>query len=160
MQWSCKHVYFAPIFVMLIFVRNMLMFLHFYFYIIQNGPESWATLILPFAALILVLCILDYYVESVCINHLEVFRTARFSGYSLFLSGLVLSYFWSSPYTMEGSILGRVGEMRIMEHSLTGGVIFSAMLFILGRCWQLYWEPHHNEDLGARKLCCVGFLVM
>ncbi|XP_063955956.1 proton-coupled zinc antiporter SLC30A5-like [Lytechinus pictus] len=96
----------------------------------QNGPESWRALILPFAALILVLCILDYYVESVSINHLEVFRTARFSGYSLFLSGLVLSYFWSSSYTTGGSILGRVGDLQMEEHALTGGVIFSAILFI------------------------------
>lgn len=100
---------------------------------LQNGPESWRSLILPFAALILVLCILDYYVESVSINHLEVFRTARFSGYSLFLSGLVLSYIWGSSYNAGGSILGRVGEFRMEDHALTGGVIFSAILFIWGK---------------------------
>ncbi|XP_071488733.1 proton-coupled zinc antiporter SLC30A5-like [Diadema antillarum] len=97
----------------------------------QNGPESWSSLLLPFTALILVLCILDYYVESICVNHLETFRTARFSGYALFVSGLVLSYYWASSYSSGGSIVGRVVQDKMVEHALSGGVVFSALLFIL-----------------------------
>ena len=76
---------------------------------------------------------MDYYVEAVSINRLEIFKTARFSGYALCSSALLFSYFWSSPASTDDSIsLDGVEEPRSMEHAVTGAVIFSALLFMFG----------------------------
>ena len=101
------------------------------FCIFQSLIDSWWSLVIPFAAIILVLFIIDYYVESVSVNRLETFKTARYSAYALCTSALILSYLWYSPPRNGSS--GEIGVSRNMEHAVSGGVIFSTLLFMLGK---------------------------
>ena len=83
------------------------------------------SLVIPLATIILILFIIDYYVESVSINRLEIFKTARYSAYTLCTTALLLSYLWYMPATNDTA--------KNMEHAVSGGVVFSAILFIFGK---------------------------
>ena len=101
----------------------------------QSQVQSWWSLLFPIVTIVLIVFILDYYVESVSANRLDVFNTSRYGAYALFTSALALGYFWTYGGSSGDVILSRIGKGGSVEHGLSGGVVFSGLLFILGELW-------------------------
>uniref|UniRef100_A0A3B3QZ35 Zinc transporter n=1 Tax=Paramormyrops kingsleyae TaxID=1676925 RepID=A0A3B3QZ35_9TELE len=94
----------------------------------KSKVESWSTLILPLGMVVLSVMILDFYVESMCVAKMEAPRCARYGSVFLFVGGLLLANFWAHPLTGQLRAKTRQDDT---EHVLSGGVLVSAVFFIL-----------------------------
>lgn len=99
----------------------------------QSKVESWSSLILPLGMVIFSVSILEFYVEAVCCAKMETPRCARYGALALFLSALLLANFWTHPLTDQlRSVSKAPGGQASTEHVLSGGVLVSAVFFIMG----------------------------
>ncbi|KAG7251238.1 hypothetical protein CRUP_027552, partial [Coryphaenoides rupestris] len=92
--------------------------------------ESWSALILPFGMIVFSVMILEFYVEAVCTAKMEAPRCARYGTVALFVSALLLAHFWTHPLTDQLLSVGQPAG-RGTEHVLSGGVVVSAVFFIM-----------------------------
>ncbi|XP_071844901.1 proton-coupled zinc antiporter SLC30A5-like isoform X2 [Apostichopus japonicus] len=108
------------------FVSSLMLFpwAMIHLFIHEQGPSAWWPLILPLASIVLIVFVLDFYVESVCSSRLESYRTARYSTYALLLSAVGFSFVWGSSSQVQG-------DFQTTEHAITGGVILATALFLL-----------------------------
>uniref|UniRef100_A0A8D3ASW6 Zinc transporter n=1 Tax=Scophthalmus maximus TaxID=52904 RepID=A0A8D3ASW6_SCOMX len=83
----------------------------------ESKVESWSSLILPFGMIIFSVMILEFYVEAVCNAKMEAPRCARYGAVALFLSAL--------------RSIGKPPQQVSTEHVLSGGVLVSAVFFIM-----------------------------
>uniref|UniRef100_A0A8C7VC55 Zinc transporter n=1 Tax=Oncorhynchus mykiss TaxID=8022 RepID=A0A8C7VC55_ONCMY len=99
----------------------------------KSKVESWSALILPFGMIIFSVMILEFYVESICIAKMEAPRCARYGSIFLFLSGLLLANFWTHPLTEQLRTMSKTPQQESTEteHVLSGGVLVSAIFFIM-----------------------------
>uniref|UniRef100_A0A8C7MH08 Zinc transporter n=1 Tax=Oncorhynchus kisutch TaxID=8019 RepID=A0A8C7MH08_ONCKI len=99
----------------------------------KSKVESWSALILPFGMIIFSVMILEFYVESICITKMEAPRCARYGSVFLFLSGLLLANFWTHPLTEQLRTMSKTPQQESTEteHVLSGGVLVSAVFFIM-----------------------------
>ncbi|KAM6985935.1 proton-coupled zinc antiporter SLC30A5 [Aplochiton taeniatus] len=97
----------------------------------ESKVESWSSLILPFCMIIVSLMILEFYAESICITKMEAPRCARYGTIFLFLSGVLLANFWTHPLTDQLRSIGKPPQQDSTEHVLSGGVLVSAVFFIM-----------------------------
>uniref|UniRef100_A0AAY4CUN0 Zinc transporter n=1 Tax=Denticeps clupeoides TaxID=299321 RepID=A0AAY4CUN0_9TELE len=97
----------------------------------KSKVESWSALTLPFAMIIFSIMILDFYVESICISKIDAPRCARYGSIFLFLSGPLLANFWTHPLTDQLRAMSKPAQQGSTEHVLSGGVLVSAVFFIL-----------------------------
>uniref|UniRef100_A0AAY4CW69 Zinc transporter n=1 Tax=Denticeps clupeoides TaxID=299321 RepID=A0AAY4CW69_9TELE len=97
----------------------------------ESKVESWSALTLPFAMIIFSIMILDFYVESICISKIDAPRCARYGSIFLFLSGPLLANFWTHPLTDQLRAMSKPAQQGSTEHVLSGGVLVSAVFFIL-----------------------------
>uniref|UniRef100_A0A4W5NXF7 Zinc transporter n=1 Tax=Hucho hucho TaxID=62062 RepID=A0A4W5NXF7_9TELE len=99
----------------------------------KSKVESWSALILPFGMIIFSVMILEFYVESICITKMEAPRCARYGSIFLFLSGLLLANFWTHPLTEQLRTMSKTPQQESTEteHVLSGGVLVSAVFFIM-----------------------------
>uniref|UniRef100_A0A3Q3FUV5 Zinc transporter n=1 Tax=Labrus bergylta TaxID=56723 RepID=A0A3Q3FUV5_9LABR len=96
----------------------------------KSKVESWSSLVLPFGMIIFSVMILEFYVEAVCSAKMEAPRCARYGAISLFLSALLLANFWTHPLTDQLLSISLPQQVST-EHVLSGGVIVSAVFFIM-----------------------------
>lgn len=89
--------------------------------------------------LVVLVFIMDYYIEGICINHLEVARTARLGTHALLVCALVFSCLWNHPFVGHITNTIKLRDLIAEEHVLSGGVIFSFVLFISGRHKKIYF---------------------
>ncbi|XP_071964854.1 proton-coupled zinc antiporter SLC30A5-like [Antedon mediterranea] len=92
----------------------------------EGTSEPYSALILPILVIILFVFVIDYYIDAVSINRLDVFKTARYGTVSIFISALALSWLWNN----KAEDIGRTEVNE--DHGLTGGYVFSTILFITG----------------------------
>uniref|UniRef100_A0A1A7XIW8 Zinc transporter n=1 Tax=Iconisemion striatum TaxID=60296 RepID=A0A1A7XIW8_9TELE len=97
----------------------------------ESKVESWSSLILPFGMIIFSVMILEFYVEAVCSAKMEAPRCARYGTAALFLSALLLANFWTHPITDQLRSMSKPPQQVSTEHVLSGGVIVSAVFFIM-----------------------------
>ncbi|XP_033634104.1 zinc transporter 5-like [Asterias rubens] len=102
----------------------------FHMYIHDNQVQSWWSLFLPLTSIILIVFILDYYIDSISASRLDVFKTSRYGAYALFTSAVMLSYLWSDHGGHGAALLGKIDKEGSVEHEISGGVVFSGLLFI------------------------------
>uniref|UniRef100_A0A4W3JS91 Zinc transporter n=1 Tax=Callorhinchus milii TaxID=7868 RepID=A0A4W3JS91_CALMI len=93
--------------------------------------ESWSSLIMPFGTIIFSVFILDFYVESICLTKMEAPKCAQYGSVLLFLGALLLANFWTHPLTDQLRIINKPNLQQSTEHVLSGGVVVSAVFFIL-----------------------------
>ncbi|XP_076443611.1 proton-coupled zinc antiporter SLC30A5-like [Babylonia areolata] len=93
--------------------------------------QSWINVIIPFVTVIMSVCIIDYYIESVAVNHLQGPRVALYSAAAMFGGAVLLSYTWNHPYMARVSTLHKLKDVITEDHVLSWGVIFSVLVFIL-----------------------------
>ncbi len=99
----------------------------------QPQVPSWMEfLILVLVASFLVF-ICDFYAESIGLSHLNHTTAARWCPILLFLSAFVISHLWFAPYRTASAIdLIHGHGMESVEHGLSGGVVFTLLLFPIG----------------------------
>uniref|UniRef100_A0A1A8FYQ4 Zinc transporter n=2 Tax=Nothobranchius korthausae TaxID=1143690 RepID=A0A1A8FYQ4_9TELE len=97
----------------------------------ESKVESWSSLIPPFGMIIFSVMILEFYVEAVCSAKMEAPRCARYGTAALFLSALLLANFWTHPITDQLRSMSKPPQQVSTEHVLSGGVIVSAVFFIM-----------------------------
>uniref|UniRef100_A0A7N6FHX0 Zinc transporter n=1 Tax=Anabas testudineus TaxID=64144 RepID=A0A7N6FHX0_ANATE len=97
----------------------------------KSKVESWSSLILPFGMIIFSVMILEFYVEAICNTKMEAPRCARHGTIALFLSALLMANFWTHPLTDQLRSIGKPPQQFSTEHVLSGGVLVSAIFFIM-----------------------------
>uniref|UniRef100_A0A8C9QDK7 Zinc transporter n=1 Tax=Spermophilus dauricus TaxID=99837 RepID=A0A8C9QDK7_SPEDA len=97
----------------------------------KSKVESWFSLIMPFITVIFFVMILDFYVDSICSVKMEVSKCARYGSFPIFISALLFGNFWTHPITDQLRAMNKAAHQESTEHVLSGGVVVSAMFFIL-----------------------------
>uniref|UniRef100_A0A671XKJ4 Zinc transporter n=1 Tax=Sparus aurata TaxID=8175 RepID=A0A671XKJ4_SPAAU len=97
----------------------------------QSKVESWSSLVLPFGMIVFSVMILEFYVDAICSAKMETPRCARYGAIALFLSALLLANFWTHPLTDQLRSMSKPPQQVSTEHVLSGGVIVSAVFFIM-----------------------------
>ncbi len=84
----------------------------------------------------------DYYIEAICVNRLDQPRTSRFGAMATFVWAVFLSCVWGHPFLAQISRGPELpAELLRPEHAMSGGVVFSVILFFFGMWIQRisYW---------------------
>ncbi|XP_064337241.1 proton-coupled zinc antiporter SLC30A5 isoform X4 [Camelus dromedarius] len=97
----------------------------------ESKVESWFSLIMPFTTVIFFVMILDFYVDSMCSVKMEVSKCARYGSFPIFISALLFGNFWTHPITDQLRAMNKAAHQESTEHVLSGGVVVSAVFFIL-----------------------------
>uniref|UniRef100_A0A2K6GUT1 Zinc transporter n=1 Tax=Propithecus coquereli TaxID=379532 RepID=A0A2K6GUT1_PROCO len=97
----------------------------------KSKVESWFSLIMPFTTVIFFVMILDFYVDSICSVKMEVSKCARYGSFPIFISALLFGNFWTHPITDQLRAMNKAAHQESTEHVLSGGVVVSAVFFIL-----------------------------
>ncbi|XP_036014047.1 proton-coupled zinc antiporter SLC30A5 isoform X1 [Mus musculus] len=97
----------------------------------ESKVESWFSLIMPFTTVIFFVMILDFYMDSVCSVKMDVSKCARYGSFPIFISALLFGNFWTHPITDQLRAMNRAAHQESTEHVLSGGVVVSAVFFIL-----------------------------
>lgn len=117
------------------------------FHSLKSKVESWSSLILPFGMIIFSVAILEFYVEAVCCAKMETPRCARYGALALFLSALLLANFWTHPLTDQLRSVSKPPQQASTEHVLSGGVLVSAVFFIMGELTAAGLGKHGRRSL-------------
>ncbi|XP_032483873.1 zinc transporter 5 isoform X2 [Phocoena sinus] len=97
----------------------------------ESKVESWFSLIMPFTTVMFFVMILDFYVDSICSVKMEVSKCARYGSFPIFISALLFGNFWTHPITDQLRAINKAAHQESTEHVLSGGVVVSAIFFIL-----------------------------
>uniref|UniRef100_A0A8C0X9P4 Zinc transporter n=1 Tax=Castor canadensis TaxID=51338 RepID=A0A8C0X9P4_CASCN len=97
----------------------------------KSKVESWFSLIMPFTTVVFFVMILDFYVDSICSVKMEVSKCACYGSFPIFISALLFGNFWTHPITDQLRAMNRAAHQESTEHVLSGGVVVSAVFFIL-----------------------------
>jgi len=98
----------------------------------QEATIDWISSILPMSLVVLVVFILDFYVESFCLSKLEGAMTSKVGAMASFISALFFALLWDQPWAWSMHEWHH-GNTAGVKHLLSGGTVFSAILFILGK---------------------------
>uniref|UniRef100_A0A8C5JYL2 Zinc transporter n=1 Tax=Jaculus jaculus TaxID=51337 RepID=A0A8C5JYL2_JACJA len=97
----------------------------------ESKAESWSSLIMPFTTVVFFVMILDFYVDSICSVKMDLSKCARYGSFPIFISALLFGNFWTHPITDQLRAMNRAAHRESTEHVLSGGVVVSAVFFIL-----------------------------
>lgn len=86
---------------------------------------------MPFITVIFFVVILDFYVESICSVKMEASTCARYGSFLTFMSALLFGNFWTHPITDQLRAMNKPPHHESTEHVLSGGVVVSAVFFVL-----------------------------
>jgi zinc transporter 5/7 len=79
--------------------------------------------------------LLDYYIQAICVNRLDQSRTSRFGAMATFISAMVISIIWTHPFVSQLKSLSDLRDSIAEDHVLSGGVVFSFVLFMFGELY-------------------------
>lgn len=90
---------------------------------------SFFSLIIPCLFVAIFVFVIDYYVENISIQKLETHRCARISMFTTVFVALVIGVFWKNSFQpFSDSSKNSITE----DHQMSGGVVFSVVLFLFG----------------------------
>lgn len=86
---------------------------------------------MPFVIVILLVFIVDFYIESFCLAKLESATTGKIGSTASFLSAVIISMLWDQPWawTMHEWHHGKPSD----SHLVSAGTLFAAFFFVLGK---------------------------
>lgn len=132
------------------------------YFLLQSKVESWSSLIMPFVTVIFFVVILDFYMESICSVKMEASTCARYGSFLIFISALLFGNFWTHPITDQLRAMNKPPHHESTEHVLSGGVVVSAVFFIL--CTYSYLSFNKSivcvTKKPIRKWMCAEFFWM
>jgi hypothetical protein len=76
--------------------------------------------------------VIDYYIESACMSHLDVAHTGQIGTTAVLASATLLSSVWNHPLISHVATILDLNQILTTEHELSAGVILSAILFAIG----------------------------
>lgn len=132
------------------------------YFLLQSKVESWSSVIMPFVTVIFFVVILDFYVESICSVKMEASTCARYGSFLTFISALLFGNFWTHPITDQLRAMNKPPHHESTEHVLSGGVVVSAVFFILCTYSYLSFNKSVFRVTGepVRKGMCAKVLWM
>ena len=98
----------------------------------QSAVVSWAAMSIPLLIVIVFVFVIDYYVDAICTTRLEVLHTARFGSMAAFTVAVLLSFFWDHPFVGHVTNMRALRVIVVEDHLLSGGAVFSFVLFMFG----------------------------
>ena len=81
---------------------------------------------------VIMVFVADFYVTAACTIRLEQFRTAKVSTTAVFCNGIILTYLWNHPIVSHLTTRSFLNIVAAEDHVLSGGVVFSFVLFMFG----------------------------
>ncbi|XP_073242547.1 proton-coupled zinc antiporter SLC30A5-like isoform X3 [Porites lutea] len=98
-------------------------------YFTQTTDVDWTEAVIPFAIIVFLVFIFDFYIESFCLAKLESTRTGKVGSIASFLSAVILSFLWDQPWawSMHEWHHGKPTE----PHLVSAGTLFAAFFFVL-----------------------------
>ena len=75
------------------------------------------------------LFVTDFYVEQLAVVKLDRIRTCRYGTLTMIFSSLAVSLLWVKTATVANSSVWFGRTIEIEEHQLSGGVVFSVVMF-------------------------------
>lgn len=117
---------------------------------------------MPFITVIFFVVILDFYVESICSVKMEASTCARYGSFLTFMSALLFGNFWTHPITDQLRAMNKPPHHESTEHVLSGGVVVSAVFFVLCTysCLNCSKSVVCVTGRPIRNLRCVKFFWM
>lgn len=114
---------------------------------------------MPFITVIFFVVILDFYVESICSVKMEASTCARYGSFLIFISALLFGNFWTHPITDQLRAMSKPPHHESTEHVLSGGVVVSAVFFVLCTysCLNYSKSVVCVTEKPIRKLRCAKF---
>ncbi|CAG5135470.1 unnamed protein product [Candidula unifasciata] len=103
----------------------------FVFLTTESVIDSWLLVLFPLLLVIFFVGVFDFYIESLAASHLQPFRAAFLAPLAIFSAALFLSVTWTHPYVTRLTTLHTLNTIVTEDHVLSGGVIFSAVAFLL-----------------------------
>ncbi|CAF2554423.1 unnamed protein product [Rotaria sp. Silwood2] len=92
------------------------------------------SLIIPLIVISILLFVSDFYIEQIAVVKLERLRTFRYGTFTMIGGALIASFLWVKSATVINNnsvwLGGNVGKFQPEEHALSGGVVFSIVMFI------------------------------
>ncbi|XP_074651021.1 proton-coupled zinc antiporter SLC30A5-like [Tubulanus polymorphus] len=113
----------------------------------DTKQKSIFSLLPAIFTILLIVFIVDYYVENVSTNKLNANNVARYGTIAMLLGGLLLSCFWKDTYTAKIQVHKEFINVLAEEHMISGGVIFSLVLFIFAT--QILTSPNRAGRGGS-----------
>ncbi|PSN58068.1 Zinc transporter 5 [Blattella germanica] len=92
-----------------------------------NGNWSLTSVVIPLVLIATMIFIVNYYVDVVCVQRLDVPRVARLGSVSLFLWALLAALLWQGLLFSKNELKLQVSE----DHMISGGSLIACLLFIL-----------------------------
>ena len=121
---------------------------------IQTTDVDWTEAVIPFAIIVFLVFIFDFYIESFCLAKLESTRTGKVGSIASFLSAVILSFLWDQPWawSMHEWHHGKPSE----PHLVSAGTLFAAFFFVLGE----WFDANISSLLSAGKWKVEGMTCL
>ncbi|BFZ02223.1 hypothetical protein BsWGS_05262 [Bradybaena similaris] len=103
----------------------------FIFLTTESVVDSWLRVVFPLLLVIFFVGVFDFYIEGLAASHLQPFRAAFLAPLAIFSAALFLSVTWTHPYVTRLTTMHTLNTIVTEDHVLSGGVIFSAIAFLL-----------------------------
>lgn len=94
--------------------------------------ESWTSLIFPLLLVTMLVMVVDYYIESACVVHLDATRTGQYGTMVVLASALVIDTIWNHPFVSQVTNMHNIKNLILEEHEISVGVVFSVFIFAFG----------------------------
>ncbi|CAF0817886.1 unnamed protein product [Rotaria sp. Silwood1] len=92
------------------------------------------SLIIPLIVISILLFVSDFYIEQIAVVKFERLGTFRYGTFTMIGGALIASFLWVKSATVinhnSAWLGGNIGKIVPEEHSLSGGVVFSIVMFI------------------------------
>lgn len=101
----------------------------FLFYTRESLVESWTSLVFPLLLVTMLVMVVDYYIESACVVHLDATRTGQYGTMVVLASALVINTIWNHPFVGQVTNMHNIKNLILEEHEISVGVVFSVFIF-------------------------------
>jgi len=93
--------------------------------------DAWYWYLVPLVIASTFIFIIDFYVDTYVTHKTDIQYTAKYGPIFLFVSSIVLSFFWNHPHVIKIVVMDKIKTIIAEEHALSAGVICVCILFIM-----------------------------
>lgn len=101
------------------------------YYTSESLVESWSSLFVPIGIVTVLVLVVDYYIESACLTHLDVAYTGQIGTTAVLAGAILLSAVWTHPLVNHVATILDMNQLITTEHEISAGVVISAVLFAI-----------------------------
>lgn len=97
-----------------------------------SATHSWLYYVVPVLFISLFLYVIDFYMTAYVAQRTDSSYAARFGAVFVFTASIGLSFVWNHPHVVKVMVMDKIKTIIEQEHALSGGVIISYFLYLLG----------------------------